>query len=190
MIEVTEQRIFFQSIFTSHLDVPQDITSKVYSIQQESSRQISNVSGWQSETYNYGQLDWIDPSIDSIAEIISELCKTYGLDYIPNECGYWFNVNKRGSYNIQHTHPHSIFSAVWYLTAPEDCGDLSFHRHDREVNEWFVPATVTPFNYDSFVVKPEVGKLVVFPSYMLHSVTQSNSDENRISVAFNFASRK
>jgi uncharacterized protein (TIGR02466 family) len=183
-MKLEEQKIFFQSIFTSEIEVPEDIIQNIRNI--KSSRVISNVRGWQSDSYYYSSFDWMQPHINKIGESVVKLCDVYGLDYIPETVSYWFNINKRGSYNQIHTHPWSTFSAVWYLTAPTDSGEIRFHRHDREVSDWLVPSKTTPYNFDLYNVTPEVGKVVLFPSYLQHSVTESNSDEERISVALNF----
>ena len=40
--------------------------------------------------------------------------------------------------------------------------------------------------FDPYIrVRPEVGNLVIFPSYLLHSVYPNESDEDRITVAYN-----
>ena len=39
--------------------------------------------------------------------------------------------------------------------------------------------------YTSFNIPPQEGVMLIFPSFLLHSVEENLSDEDRISVAFN-----
>ena len=59
---------------------------------------------------------------------------------------FWFNV-AGGERTGLHDHAHmSILSAVTYLQAEEDCGDLYFRKA----------------GFDDLTIKPEVGKIVIF----------------------------
>ena len=40
------------------------------------------------------------------------------------------------------------------------------------------------------IIAPETSKLVIFPAWTKHSVEQSNSNTERISIAFNFVEPK
>jgi hypothetical protein len=63
-------------------------------------------------------------------------------------------------------------SGVVYVKVPEgDSGTLQF-------------ASPYEFNY-SYPHKPKEGELVLFPTYVGHSVTPNYSQEDRISLAFN-----
>ena len=43
----------------------------------------------------------------------------------------------------------------------------------------------TEFLYQKRRIKPETGKLVCFPSYLLHNAGVNMSNRDRISIAFN-----
>ena len=83
---------------------------------------------------------------------------------------FWFNVAGVGERTGLHDHAHmSILSAVTYLQAEEDCGDLYFRKA----------------GFDDLTIKPEVGKIVIFPPSLLHGVHPNRSCTERISFAFN-----
>ena len=42
------------------------------------------------------------------------------------------------------------------------------------------------FGFDNKIrIRPRTGQIVIFPSYVLHSVYPNNSTEDRITIAFN-----
>lgn len=107
----------------------------------------------------------------------------------------WINNHKPGDYAQPHCHKNSIFSGVYYIKMPTDFkngGDLSFEKG------YFNNIGVAPssfhfefdeynhINADTYKITPKNGTLVLFPSYLWHSVTRNNTDEDRISLAFNF----
>jgi uncharacterized protein (TIGR02466 family) len=185
-MKLEEQKIFFQSIFKTHVEPPEGIVDKIYEMAKQPSETISNRGGWQSKSYHHDEIEWMEPFIREAATAVNLLHETYGMDRKVDNASYWFNINKKGSYNVHHAHPGATFSAVWYLTAPNNCGSIQFHRPDREVCDWLEPQHNNPYNFYTWFEEPAVGKMLFFPSYLVHSVEESHSDEDRISVAINF----
>jgi uncharacterized protein (TIGR02466 family) len=99
----------------------------------------------------------------------------------------WINENYKGSRNRYHLHPLCTFSGVYYLKTPPKSGCLTFYRGDNsnamlELSRYYQ-------NTDSqlaSVYEPKKGMLIIFPSHLAHSVDENLSEENRISVSFNF----
>ena len=61
-------------------------------------------------------------------------------------------------------------------------------RRKRRGGKYKKPST--NFSAQSFIITPETSKLVIFPAWTKHSVEQSNSNTERISIAFNFVEPK
>ena len=90
----------------------------------------------------------------------------------------WAIVNKGGSTNLRHQHGNSTISGAYYVRAPKNSGDLVFydprpapvysHPHSNEPN--YLNAMVNSIN-------PAEGALVLFPSYLDHSVNENLSNE-------------
>jgi ectoine hydroxylase-related dioxygenase (phytanoyl-CoA dioxygenase family) len=58
----------------------------------------------------------------------------------------------------------------WYIcNVASECGDLFFTKGGQ----------------DDLAITPEVGKMVLFPSFLKHGVQTNKSNQNRISLAFN-----
>jgi uncharacterized protein (TIGR02466 family) len=103
----------------------------------------------------------------------------------------WFNENGYMNYNDYHIHSGCVLSGVWYLATPEDCGNLIFYHPRRELlsvdwNNTSMNGYNTMNSY-SYSLKPSVNRLVLFPSWLEHSVEPNlNPTKKRISFSFNF----
>lgn len=94
-------------------------------------------------------------------------------------------VNYQGKYQYQNVHEHSGFdiSACYYLRATPNDGVFRVHPAVPGMSMWsFMNGDAAP----SVVYKPRNGLILVFPSWMQHSVSQNLTDNTRISIAFNY----
>jgi uncharacterized protein (TIGR02466 family) len=182
-----EIRPFFTSIFCELLDCDSDkIVLDIKKLQDLSEgRTISNRGGWQSESYLESSNTFMFPLLDIIKTRIQELYTKYGVLRATRIGSYWFNINKKGDYNISHRHPKSILSAVFYFKTPENCGNIVFERSDllTELNDF---DEHTEYSYVDWFIPPQKNLLIVFPSFVKHGVEMNRSDEDRISLAINF----
>jgi len=98
----------------------------------------------------------------------------------------WAIINKKGAMNHKHHHSNSDLSAAYYVTAKEGCGDIIFYD-PRPGKVYKHPLSIKPnlLNADNNGVTPEPGMLVLFPSYLEHSVNPNTSDHERIVISFN-----
>ena len=77
-------------------------------------------------------------------------------------------------------------SGVFYIKVPKDSGKLVF-TNDALIR--FFPLKVNNFNSNNSQVwrfEPEESMLYLFPAWLKHEVTPNSSNEDRISIAFNF----
>lgn len=98
----------------------------------------------------------------------------------------WANVYPTGSYVPHHNHSKSHWSGVYYVSAPDACGDLIF-CDPKEYSlsnepEGFIFRGNTRMN-----IKPTPGKIVLFPGYLKHETMPNQSEENRIVISFNIS---
>lgn len=92
---------------------------------------------------------------------------------------YWVNINGSGGFNELHNHILGDYSGVYYVQGT-GTGDISFHSTEQ-LNKMI--SAGMPFA-NSISISPEDGMLLVFPSYMLHSVQPNMTNKERISIAF------
>jgi uncharacterized protein (TIGR02466 family) len=112
--------------------------------------------------------------------------------YITNS---WLNNHKQNDYAQPHCHKNSIFSGVYYLSLPKEinkCGCLSFEK--GYFNNIGVAPSTFHFEFeehnnitaDTYKIIPQNGMIVIFPSHLYHSVDVNDTNDDRISLAFNF----
>jgi uncharacterized protein (TIGR02466 family) len=97
----------------------------------------------------------------------------------------WLNKNQKGTAHYRHYHVNSILSGVFYFT--EDPAPITFHN---EKNFSYLPLKWNPVRYNQFnstksdaQVKKDI--LLIFPSFVEHSVMPNISNDPRISLSFN-----
>jgi len=149
---------------------------------------VSNRGGWQSSSIDFTKDDNLLLT-NFLFDCLSELPFLNG-DNIDYRLDAWININKKGDYNVKHVHPTSIFSGVLWLKCPEKCGEIFFTspyefigwKEHELYSDQFKKENGAFLGY-SF--KPIEGYMILFPSHLLHHVNVNESDEDRISVAFN-----
>lgn len=104
----------------------------------------------------------------------------------------WTNANQPGESTHQHHHPNSIVSGVFYMDVGEG-GVLRFHKPQPPIGLFWHyeperdPELMekSPYTWEWVDVKVETGSVLLFPSYLQHSVPQNQSNTTRWSLAFN-----
>ena len=96
----------------------------------------------------------------------------------------WLNYTDKKQHHHMHKHANSFVSGVFYIQTSQTDGRIVFHREPtRELQ--ITPVEEHLFNARSWWVDVEAGELLLFPSYLLHSVNEVTEDSTRISLAFN-----
>ena len=109
---------------------------------------------------------------------------------------FWININGKGGSNVPHTHPGAKYSGVFYIKVPKEMkgGNLFFLR---DYNETYLTSqenmgffkqgyNLLPNDLPKIPVKPLEKLLIVFPSWLPHSVESNDIYEDRISLSFNY----
>ena len=99
----------------------------------------------------------------------------------------WLNVNKKNNYNGRHAHdPHkgTYLSGVFYVKCPKLSGSIRFYDPRPHINtapdmKYFHDEK----NYEE--IYPQENMMLMFPSWLEHSVEPSKSKKERISISFN-----
>lgn len=100
--------------------------------------------------------------------------------------GCWLNVLARGSGHRLHSHPNNFLSGVYYVRTGPGADTINFHDPRPQTGVIRPPVVeLTAENTDQVVMKVREGTLLMFPSYLPHSVDAHTGDAERISVSFN-----
>lgn len=96
--------------------------------------------------------------------------------------GAWSVRLSSGGYHTDHVHQRGWISSAFYVSVPPVMKPEAAHAGWLRLGR---PGIRTePALEPDYRVKPEPGKLVLFPSYMWHGVEPFESNENRLTVAF------
>ena len=148
---------------------------------------VSNVGGYQSSSDIHQDPEFLTVCEKIWEDILSPACDmmadTFANNGFPGTKfslhNLWFNSNTTGAWNTHHTHPHCFYSGVIWVKASHESGDLVLHSphahslYGLDHNVWNIP--------------PEEGRVVLFPSNLLHNVNANTSENERISLSFNIA---
>jgi tetratricopeptide (TPR) repeat protein len=93
--------------------------------------------------------------------------------------GAWSVRLKSEGYHTNHIHPQGWISSALYVALPQEMEDA----HDTAGHIQFGAPLDLPLP-PRRIVRPEVGTLVLFPSYMWHGTVPFTSQQPRITVAF------
>ena len=96
----------------------------------------------------------------------------------------WINMHDRGGFNFLHMHEGSLLSGGFYLQVPAGSGQFVFRDPRPGVILGSVKGGV-PNGHADVHLTPSAGLLVLFPCWMDHYVEPHDSDEPRITIAFN-----
>ncbi|KEJ88609.1 TIGR02466 family protein [Sulfitobacter donghicola] len=100
----------------------------------------------------------------------------------------WINILPEGGIHTSHIHPHSVISGTTYVAMPEGASALKL-EDPRLPMMMASPARrkdareeLRSFHY----VAPEVGDVLLWESWLRHEVPMNMSEDDRISVSFNY----
>jgi uncharacterized protein (TIGR02466 family) len=100
----------------------------------------------------------------------------------------WINLFRPGMQEAEHAHEGSVLSAVYYVEAPENCGDLIFQDPitARRAHRAFTRTQAqTQQAAQQISYPPKAGRLLMFESWLPHAVGNNKSRDTRISIAMN-----
>lgn len=131
-----------------------------------------------------------EPALSSIRDFIEEAVAGYFSTIINPKhevklriTQSWCNYSSVGQYHHKHAHPNSYISGVFYAqTNPDD--RIEFHRESWQQIK-FPTEHYNDYNSDSWWFEAYTGRLILFPSSLIHTVPQVKGDTVRISLSFN-----
>ena len=186
--------IFPTPIWTMQLNNYENVNELMFNYikSQQKSNEIginkSNVKGWHSKDFDLNDKD-PQTFIAFILPAIEQVMTDMNWDKIKQTAkinNMWAIINRGGSANLRHQHGNSTISGAYYVRAPINSGDIIFYD-PRPAPVYSHPNVTNPNILNAQVngVSPKEGALVLFPSYLDHSVNENKSAEERIVISFN-----
>jgi len=146
-----------------NLVFPKELIKNIYVLKNKNRPILrSNRLGWQSPQYeNTNDIKWIN-------NFLSECMTISNITELPNQI--WFNISPKNAYHDWHSHGRYNRIGVFYIQIPENSGNIEFKDNDTIYS-------ITPYE----------GLLLIAPGGVEHRVLSNNSDQDRISMAFNLS---
>ena len=152
-------------------------------------RVCSNLSGWQSNDLDFQK---ISNELKKLFKLVEEYSLEFS-KYVETKQSYkidnaWININGYKDSNLKHSHPHSLFSASYYVKVPKNSGEIVFENPAANVIQYDWSSPLRYNKYTSAVMRFTVteGLLLLFPSWLNHYVLPNNNHkEERVSIALN-----
>lgn len=97
----------------------------------------------------------------------------------------WFVKSKRGVDLLPHNHPEGVISGIYYFKVPKKFspGFLKI-KNPRKNIKIISNINVHKSKNNEIIIKPIENLIIIFNSYLLHSVLNQETDEERISLPF------
>jgi len=156
-----------------------------YTLQRQgNSVELTNQGGWQSTSLAL-ETPEMRHFVSVLEGVVDQCCASVELPKLRFQ-NAWLNINPKGAYNTLHNHHGGILSGVYYIEANEDMGAIEFLRDDDM--QYYMPGLkkYNQFSSQKAVYKPLTGKLLIFPSWLKHQVLMNNTENDRISLSFNY----
>jgi tetratricopeptide (TPR) repeat protein len=96
--------------------------------------------------------------------------------------GSWSVRLRKSGFHNNHVHPRGWISSACYIDLPASMADAQNQEGVLTFGEPSI-ATAPPLHAEH-VVRPQVGMLVLFPSYFWHGTVPITGDQTRLTVAF------
>jgi uncharacterized protein (TIGR02466 family) len=208
-IKFSKRTYFPTTIFQVDVPEPEELNNKLREMiyaEREADRvgitrsNFTELGGWHSKSDLHKRPEYAEivNLIDSSSSRMSE-----AMGYDPKQKlkigTMWSIINAPGAANRAHVHPGCLWSGVYYIQAPENCGRIEFiePRTMHLMNQpRYKPNAKRQRDYWTKVrFMPQAGRMLIFPSWLYHGVDPNMSTEtgdaaNRIIISFNISQVK
>jgi hypothetical protein len=103
-----------------------------------------------------------------------------------SEFEYWCQDYLEGDIHAEHEHGIGRISGIYWVRANEAAGGIMF-KNPNPFTEYSQDYDINAmWSWQGTIYKPIKGRMLMFPSYLKHSVLPSEEGVERTTVAFNF----
>jgi uncharacterized protein (TIGR02466 family) len=168
----------------------ESLTDKIYNQALSSVfvKNIDNEIADRDHFYNKNLFDWFDQCIDQV-------CKIYFNDAISLPIvACWVNKSSKLEKHHTHLHSNSVISGIFYLTTHDKAETMFYYKNPFfELGKTDLLRTVKNIGLELFdhpttitgKIRPEKGKLILFPSSLVHGTRPNFDPYPRYTVSFN-----
>ncbi|WP_299872403.1 TIGR02466 family protein [uncultured Sulfitobacter sp.] len=179
---------------------PGELEASCWSIAQddEAGQQWSEDNGYPGYTSyaSLTDLGWRFPIFADVIKLLDAHVAAFARDLAFDLDGralkledIWINILPEGGIHTSHIHPHSVISGTTYVAMPDGASALKL-EDPRLPMMMAAPGRVkdAPEELRAFAyIAPEVGDVLLWESWLRHEVPMNMSEDDRISVSFNYS---
>lgn len=190
-----------QILFPTPIYVHDFIGEELASIQNEltrampairSTKELSTAGGLVETTFKFGQeyVNDIDKhDLKIFNEAVNKIVHTYAysINYdgpILKLDGAWTNFFNKGHFYFEHQHLAVRLSGVYYYATNGADGNITFQNPNPHM--FFGSFPGDGMDEGSMVYPPKVGRLILWPAWLMHRVEINQTDNERISIGINY----
>lgn len=133
---------------------------------------------WNDDVISKYNLHDLDYEIHNLAR---EYCNIIKGGFTTYRRTSWFTLFERGDYAHVHNHSSSSISGCYYYKTNGEDGNIFFTTPVSQMST--NPTYITEGSRNVF--QTNIGKMLLFPGWLNHGVMTNETEEKRISLAFN-----
>ena len=141
-------------------------------------------------------LAWRFPAFEGLVKVLDRHVEAFVID-LEFDLGdreikldsLWINILPEGGNHTSHIHPHSVICGTTYVRMPNSASAIKF-EDPRSSMMMAAPtrlkdarSEMRAFTY----IAPAVGDILLWESWLRHEVPMNMSEDERISVSFNYS---
>jgi hypothetical protein len=119
---------------------------------------------------------------NAIDDNLKKYCEGIKYSYRKYARTSWFSFFEKGEYGQQHNHGFFDISGCYYYKSNTKDGDIYFESPAPAVK---TSSVFNPCSGSRMNQQPIPGKLLLFPAFLEHGIMKNNTDNLRVSIAFN-----
>tara|TARA_R100001082_G_scaffold52795_1_gene28798 strand:+ start:279 stop:950 length:672 start_codon:yes stop_codon:yes gene_type:complete len=171
-------------------------------------KQRSNFGGWHSQSDLENRYESFNKLRNQIQNSANDYCTKHGFKTGLVCKNLWANINESGHMNVGHHHANSALTGVYYPVEKiiDNKCDFNYTKGNpiqpgiwdgkRGGSIYFQDPSYglktklikdekrCPYTIDAYYTYPVAGLLIVFPSYLIHTVTPFTENIKRASISF------
>lgn len=170
--------------FIYEFSLDKEMVSNYLNLCLSSNLKFQKASAQETNEYAY-PIPYDESLLNQLTKYVNEVGQIYFQNSILKICDIWLTKTDLLQVSRLHDHCGSIFSGLVYL-----------HDNDVEtiftVPDYFIEKNysmlgiVAKSNFETYLkIKPEIGKLIIWPSYIKHKVSTNKTKQSRYTLAFN-----
>lgn len=130
--------------------------------------------------------------LDQINEKVELFCQKLGINFeLLERKKFWTSICSKGEYHNWHTHCGNIISGVYYVQVPTDdhlC--LDFYNNVQRYYSYLGYIDKHSIFNEIFSERVCTNKIILFLGDTPHGFTPNPSEEDKVTIAFNYSLKK